>query len=199
MYIIMHGDKKGLLHSTNKSIGIKPICLLKQLIKKFPSEKEFYVCCCYSNYCFPNGVVEYNGATLAPMIRSNHIVSHYMIWEHEITRSIMKQWKLPFPVEVKEETKIILIKEWCQKHHLNFNNLVTVEKENEGWSWNEFLKGNEFELCNKLNINYDKLVQDNCYEAIDFVNAIFKFIFPNYKLHFYRIGNMLYPYYLEKR
>lgn len=199
MYIIMHGDKNGLLYSTEKSIGIKPINLLKQLHKKFPLEKEFYVCCCYSNYCFPNGIIEYNGTTLSPMIWSNYPISHYMIWEGRITKCIMQQWSLPLPEEVKEETKIILIKEWCQKHHLNFNNLVTVDENYEGCFWNKFLKGNEFELCNKLNINYEELLQNGCYEAIDFVIAIFKIIFPKHKLHFYRRGNMIYPYYLKER
>ena len=199
MYIIMHGDKNGLLHSTEKSIGIKPLALLKQLHKKFPSEKEFYVCCCYSNYCFPNGVVEYNGAILTPMIWSNYPVSHYMIWEGKITKCIMKQWTIPEPTEIKKETKIILIKEWCQKHRFNFNNLVTVDKEVNGYFYNEFLKGNEFELCNKLNIDYDELVQDGCYEPIDFVFAFFKIIFPKYKLHFYKRGNMIYPHYLKEK
>ena len=199
MYIIMHGDKNGMLHSTNHSIGMKPLGLLKQLHKKFPLEKEFHVCCCYSNYCFPNGIIEYNGITLSPMIWSNYPVSHYMIWEERITKCIMEQWSLPFPEEVKEKTEIILIKEWCQKHRFNFNNLVTVDKENEGYSWNEFLKGNEIELCNNLSINYDELIQNDCYEAIDFIIAIFKIIFPKHKLHFYKKGNMIYPHYLEER
>lgn len=201
MYIIMHGDKNGFLHSTKKSIGIKPISLLKQLRKRFPLEKKFYICCCYSNFCFPNGTEEYNGVSLTPMIWSNYPVSHYMIWGQKITKRIMENWNLPLPTEEKEneKTEIIMIKEWCQKHHLNFNNLTTIDKREEnGCTWNEFLKGNEIELCNKLSINYE-LVEDNYYDAIDFVRKIFEILFPNYKLHFYRIGNMIFPHYLEKR
>ena len=201
MYIIMHGDKSGRLHSTQQSIGIKPINLLKQLHKKFPSEKEFYICCCYSNYCFPNGVVEYNGVTLTPMIWSNYPVSHYMIWEDRITKCIMQQWLLPFPEEVKEEeTKIILIKEWCQKHHFDFNNLVTIDENYEGETWNSLLKGNEAEICKKLNIDFDNLLEKYCcWDANDFVRAIFDFMFPNYELYFYKRGNMFIPHYLSEK
>ena len=198
MYIIMHGDKNGLLHSTQQSIGIKPINLLKQLHNKFPSEKEFYICCCYSNYCFPNGIVEYNGITLAPMVWSNYPVSHYMIWEQEITRCIMQEWKLPLPEEVREGTKIILIAEWCQKHHLNINNLVTITDQRTGVTI--LLKGNEFEICEKLNIDFDNLLEKYYWwDASDFVGAIFDFMFPNYELHFYKRGNMFIPHYLSEK
>ena len=174
--------------------------LLKQLSKKFPLEREFFVCCCYSNYCFPNGTIAYKKATLTPIIWSNYPVSHYQIWNGKITKSIMTQWNLPLPEEhIEEMNEIILIKDWCQTHHINFHNLITIDKENEGYCFNKFLNGNrnEIELCNKLNINYNFLLENGCYEATDFIIEIFKIMFPNHKLHFYKQGNMIYPHYLQ--
>ena len=202
MYIIMHGDKSGRLYSTQQSIGIKPINLLKQLHKKFPSEKEFYVCCCYSNYCFPNGVVEYNGVTLAPMVWSNYPVSHLEIYNGVITSCIMQEWNLPYPKEETEE-EIILIKEWCQQHNIRFKELITVDKveEIDGYSFfhNDFLTGNEIKLCNNLHVDYEEVVESvSGVEAVDWIKSAFQIYFPNYKMHFYRKGNIIYPHYLSK-
>ena len=36
-------------------------------------------------------------------------------------------------------------------------------------------------------------------DASDFVWAIFDFMFPNYKLHFYKRGNMFIPHYLSEK
>ena len=80
----------------------------------------------------------------------------------------------------------------------NINNLVTITDQRT--CVDILLKGNEFEICEKLNIDFDNLLEKYyCWTASDFVRAIFDFMFPNYKLHFYKRGNMFIPHYLSEK
>lgn len=191
MYIIMHGYKNGLLYSTENSVGIKPEKLLKQLIKKFPKEKIFYICCCYSNYVFPKGDIEYHGIKLIPMIKTNNAVEHYIVnpttWEKQ--KTISKIWNVPFPKEKKDIHKID-IKEWCQKQHIKFKNICCLEK------YGSFLfKANREEIAYKLKIDP---YNDEVYDDFDFLIYMFQKIFPEYKLETYMIGKTIYPHFLYK-
>ena len=207
MYIVMHGGKDGKLYSTTTSIGMKPLSFLKQLIKKFPKEKTFYVCCCYSKYCFPNGKVEYNGATLIPMLLTVHPVHAGMYLDNGgVRKLISSQWETPLPWEgTDEEAEHIKIKDFCIKNSLSFKNLGLVEKEDpyyEGIYRLYFLKGNQEDILKKLNLNLNILYnyfEDVFYDDDEFLRAVLKFIFPNYRLRYLKIGNIIYPNFLEKK